>query len=370
MNPELSRVRLLLFSGVVLVALAALFALVGRHDFEQLRSFHVIADVSQTGTQAPAADEPGVTRIEGWYREGKVRWELSYSGPNAPPQPSIEMTDGKTTYYYDATKETYFEEPLISADFVAFFGIGPIPQFSIADFERQQRKSESLAGSTTESGTYLGQDVFIVTTKALLSAGGERVTLTAQYTIDPAYMFSVAYQVDTDVDDMPGALRYAATEVHYNVPISKDEFVFVPPATAERIAPPVWSPANLVRTAKGIIDAPDGFFRPTRLPQNYRLTARQNFATDEGQAPKFLLNFSKDESFRPGYLEIDQAPATTMVPNDQRSDDIVRINDAQGFFTTTGKVTNLSWLRGDVLITLHADELSRDQMLSVARSMR
>ncbi len=361
------RVRLLLFVGVMLASLAALFAVAGRHDYESLQSFHVIADVSQveTGPASSTSIGPMPSRLEGWYNDGKARWEFTYSGPDAPALPTVQMTDGKTTYYYDATQNTYFEEPLIAPSSVAFLGIGIEPQLSIADLLRVQRKSSGFAGSTTEVGTYLGRKAEIVTTNVQIETGDMAVELKVQYTIDASHMFSLAYQVDGP----SGTQRFAATEVQYNAPVSDDEFVFVPPATAQRIDPPVWSPANLTRMSAGLVDPPAGFFKPSRPPQGYRLV-EQFTNVNDGQASPFTLRYGKNGTPGPGYLEIVQTPASASVPDDQRSNDVVPINDKRGYFTTIGGVMNLSWLRGNVLITLHSDELTRDQLLSVARSMR
>ena len=368
MGLEMSRVRLLLFTGVMLAVLGGLFAVVGRHDYVSLQSFHVVADVSQTETDPSASTSSGPTlsRLEGWYKDGKVRWEFSYSGPNAPGVPTVEMTDGKTTYYYDATKNTYYEEPLISRSMVGFLGIGMAPAFGIDDVLRQSRRSRYFVSQSTQDWTYLDRKVVIVTQNSQPQAGGLTVDLQLTFVIDPRYMFILSYKGKSDY----GSTSYAVTDVQYNAPVSDHEFVFTPPASAQRVEPPVSSPANLARMSAGDVDAPEGFFKPTQTPPGYRLEGRQTPNANGAQPQSFVLEYINEGSPTLDTLEISQTKGTRDIPNDLRSGDSVRVNAVEGYFTTIGEATRLSWLRGNVLITVQSIALSRDQLLSVARSMR
>ncbi len=326
-----ARVRLLLFVSVVLAALGALFGVVGRHDFESLQSFHVVADITeQVSPGQTAPNGPQLTRAEGWYKDGKVRWEYTYSGAGAPTSPTVQMTDGSTTYYYDAINDTYFEEPLLIRWSVSFVGVGVLPGYSIDDVLRKARQSSDFVSESTQDSTYLGRKAVVVTENSQHAAGGMTINLHLTYTVDPRYMFVLAYTGGSDYS----STSFAATEVQYDAPVSDDEFVFVPPATARRIDPPIWSPANLTRMANPARPTrPSGLFNPRRRPLGTIVWSRQTFGHERkgNQRPRFVLRYRRMAP-RPHSTasKLTQTPATINIPNDLRSDDVVRVNRRPG----------------------------------------
>ncbi|HEX5368657.1 MAG TPA: DUF2092 domain-containing protein [Dehalococcoidia bacterium] len=335
-----------------------------------LQSYHIEAVVTSS-----SSSRNQLVRI--WYQApDRLRVEAGYDGS----APSVYVVDGDTMHVYNAGNNTYYDQPkppnVLQARGNTTMALGPLPNDTLAAyFDAQPGGTWGISGRDK----VLGKDTEVVERDLRTVAQG---TLT-RYWIDPHYLFVLRYESTTPA----GKSTWQPTSVEYNAKIDPQLFVFTPPAGARPAQSQQSSPLPSQSQGGGQPPAmtyalPPGFLKPSYLPAGYVPAAVSQSVTSggAGNTSKITVRFNGPSSgggSTPS-LSVEQTRGASQTGAQEPSPGStqVDVNGAAAYEYTADGVRIVSWqtqpraASAGESVVLRSADLSFDELLKVARSMR
>ncbi len=315
---------------------------------------------SYTGTfevrSSRALDEQGdevIGSVRLWVKPPD-RFRAELERDDGTYLPSV-VSDGETAWIYDADSNTYEQKPASNALTTEEAGPGDLFLFGLPGGTRVEdllepiRQSADGEVSLTEGEPVLGRETYRIDIDE--DDGSTRMWL------DKQYFLLLRMEQDAPTPErrsLAGGITFTSLDI--NPQIDDSVFTFTPPPGAIEV-----EDVGLVQVAFH-----DLALSPTWLPEGYEVTeSSELLGRSDGHS-----RYRFERFLAKGYIEINQEWPRTEVPAAQRTGDQIAVKGQEAWLSRDGAgAATLTWLDGEILVTVKADELSDDELLRFADSM-
>jgi outer membrane lipoprotein-sorting protein len=377
--PSLLRDRRVVFIALVVVVGAVVaggICLLSRdrgseEESNGLTSYEFEARV-EVETDRNEADDV-LDTVRGWYvAKDRWRWEFSNSDPGRVEEGSIQVSDGKSVWWYDRPTNTYYRQDLeeYRASLPPELGegptllflslpIGPVPPRLAAVFAGDPIGREEVAGRPAQ---------ILQSTRA--DPGREGTTTVW---LDEEFPFILKFSA-MDAAGINSATAEAVS-LSFNDRLEGDLFRFeVPPGAKEVQAPPadpLLSTGVFSSTSSHIgpgtnFSVPAGFLRPGYVPAGFNA---RGTSTSGGQSATTFVSL-RFETGAGGYLVLEQQIRAGGLAESHKQGRQVDVAGGTGYETNAGAERRLVWAHGDMVLKLLSDVLPLQELLRIAASVR
>jgi outer membrane lipoprotein-sorting protein len=379
--PSLIRERKVVFVAVVVVVaivVAGGFWLLSRDRGSEeevsngLKSYEFEARL-EVETDRDEADD-ALDTIRGWsVAKDRWRWEFSSSDPDRVEEGSIQVSDGKSIWWYDRPTNMYYRHDLeeyraslppelAEGPTLLLSGplVGPVPPIL----------TEALAASDPIGREEVASRSAKILQAPLGAPGSEsRTTLW----LDEEFPFVLKFTATGAAGS--GGATATVVSVSFNGRLEGDLFRFKAPAGAKEVEAPPPDPifGNVVSSSTNVqmgpsrtLSVPPGFLRPEYVPAGFR--PRETHTSGGLSGTTFVrLGF---ESGAGGHVTLEQQMRAGGLAESHKQGRHVAVDGGDGYETNAGTERRLVWAKGDMVLKLLSDNLPLQELVRIAESVR
>ena len=175
-----------------------------------------------------------------------------------------------------------------------------------------------------------------------------------------------------DLETPGGKQRTEIVELRLGEPIGEESVVFNPPADAELVDPPPFSPANLARIRDNDPDVPSGFLTPEHLPAGYELASREteNLSTEEPTTVSLTFEAGTLANGATQELEIEQTEAVDDLPAWTQGALKVNLNGHNAYALELAYSRQITWIQDGLRILIQANDIPFAELILIGESLR
>ena len=282
-----------------------------------------------------AEDEPHVV-IRGWYQNpGRTRWEFTCGGhPSCDEHVRVLLIVGDEFLAYEPSGNTYVRS---GNDLPDNFE-GPFPVLGLTNFQPGPLLPE-VADYIRDEFPFVGREELLGITVANYGNA---------WWIDEKHSFALK---QASADASGSTFVVEVTKVEYNLELDLHVFEFEPPQGSREVPA---SSGGTFSTA----EAPPGFLFPTFLPEGYEGSTGFQALGNSLYELTYDSDLTITQEFRAGGPIA--APEGTPVS----------VRGTQGFQSRDGSGKVLSWVEGELKITISSSRLPFEEIHRVAEGMR